>query len=172
MSDLGGGVDSCSGRWRSSRPSWAPRSWRASRSATGLESIFRRKGTTTVRQPSVSHGWLKQDNRPRMPSPSSMSRGRGRVRLADLTATPIIALRTAPDLNQAIPLALERVVPSPHNARQQIARDQAFIELKHSIKENGLLQPILVRTDGARHVVIAGHRRLEAVRDLAVDSPD
>ena len=62
-----------------------------------------------------------------MSSPSSTPRGRVRVRLADLTATPIIALRTAPDLNQAIPLALERVVPSPHNARQEIARDQAVI---------------------------------------------
>jgi ParB family chromosome partitioning protein len=107
-----------------------------------------------------------------MPSPSSTPRGRGRVRLADLTASPIIALRTAPDLNQAIPLPLDRVVPSPHNARQEIPRDQAFVELKHSIRENGLLQPILVRTEGARHVLIAGHRRLEAVRDLAVDSPD
>jgi ParB family chromosome partitioning protein len=45
------------------------------------------------------------------------------------------------------------------------------MELKHSIRENGLLQPILVRTDGARHVLIAGHRRLEAVRELAVESP-
>lgn len=107
-----------------------------------------------------------------MSPPSRTPPKRGRVRLADLTATPIIALRTAPDLSQAIPLALDRVVPSPHNARREIPRDQAFIELKDSIRENGVLQPILVRPDGTGHMLIAGHRRLEAVRDLAVEAPD
>ena len=107
-----------------------------------------------------------------MPSPSSTPPKRGRVRLADLTATPLIALRTAPDLSQAIPLALERVVPNPHNARRDIPRDQAFLLLKASIRDNGLLQPIIVRPDGARYVLIAGHRRLAAVRELAADAPD
>ena len=60
---------------------------------------------------------------------------------------------------------------SPHNARKEILRDDAFAELKASIRENGLLQPVVVRQDGPRHMLIAGHRRLEAVRELAAESP-
>lgn len=42
-------------------------------------------------------------------------------------------------------------------------------ELKASIKDKGVLQPILVRPDGEGYEVIAGERRLRAARALGMD---
>lgn len=39
-------------------------------------------------------------------------------------------------------------------------------ELAESIRESGLLQPIVVRLEGSRFVLVAGERRLRAVRDV------
>lgn len=41
-------------------------------------------------------------------------------------------------------------------------------ELKNSIKEKGVLQPILVRAVGDHYEVVAGERRLRAARDLGL----
>lgn len=47
--------------------------------------------------------------------------------------------------------------------------DSKIEELAESIKEIGLLQPILVRQLGDKYEVIAGHRRLLATRRLGLD---
>lgn len=47
--------------------------------------------------------------------------------------------------------------------------DEKLDELKTSIKENGVLQPILVRKKDGVFEVIAGERRLRAVRDLGIE---
>jgi ParB/RepB/Spo0J family partition protein len=44
--------------------------------------------------------------------------------------------------------------------------DQALDELAQSIAESGLLQPIIVRPAGHRYTLVAGERRLRAVRRL------
>lgn len=41
-------------------------------------------------------------------------------------------------------------------------------ELKSSIKEKGILQPILIRTSGDQYEVVAGERRLRAARELGL----
>lgn len=46
--------------------------------------------------------------------------------------------------------------------------DERLKELKASIKDKGVLQPILVRKKGSGYEVVAGERRLKAVRDLKV----
>ena len=45
----------------------------------------------------------------------------------------------------------------------------AISELAQSISEIGLLQPILLRSDGDRYEIIAGHRRFLAHKELALD---
>jgi len=45
---------------------------------------------------------------------------------------------------------------------------EAIIELAESISEIGLLQPILLREDGGRYEVIAGHRRFLAHKQLGL----
>ena len=48
--------------------------------------------------------------------------------------------------------------------------EQKFADLVASIKEKGVLQPILVRKSGAEYEVIAGERRLKAARSLNLES--
>src|SRR6478752_2012410 len=47
--------------------------------------------------------------------------------------------------------------------------DTEIAALSHSIKEHGVLQPILVVQDGDRYKVIAGERRLRAAKTAGLD---
>ena len=69
----------------------------------------------------------------------------------------------------SIPLA--HVSPSGANPRMTLDRE-AFKELKRSIFQNGLLQPIAVRVAGVNYEIVGGHRRFLAVRELAHEHPD
>lgn len=60
-------------------------------------------------------------------------------------------------------------IQDPVNAMRTDMDPIALQELAQSIKENGLLQPIVVRLKGDHYEVIAGHRRLSAVRLLKLD---
>ncbi len=60
-------------------------------------------------------------------------------------------------------LPVERIDVNPYQARQDFDY-QALSELKESIKEHGVLQPIVVRRVGERYQLIAGERRLRASR--------
>ena len=60
-------------------------------------------------------------------------------------------------------LDLELIRPDPNQPRRTL-EPAALQELAESIKEYGLLQPILIRPDGDGFVIIAGHRRYEAAR--------
>lgn len=67
-------------------------------------------------------------------------------------------------------LPLGQVVPSNSNPRLNLEKEP-FHELKKSIDQNGLLQPILVRPAGDGYEIIGGHRRFAAVSELARDNP-
>src|ERR671939_654250 len=95
----------------------------------------------------------------------------GRARVASLTERPVFTPRTDAVLSSAAPVPIESIEPNPNNPRQVIERDEAFAELVDSIREHGLLQPLLVRRQGVRRVLIAGHRRLAALLQLAADAP-
>lgn len=105
-----------------------------------------------------------------MPSRSAPLGPRRGLSLKELTAKPIINLRSV-TLSEAAPVRLEQIEPSPHNARGAIERTTAFAELKASIKAHGLLQPLVVRRVGIRRILIAGHRRHAALRELAIEEP-
>ncbi|NLV55951.1 MAG: ParB/RepB/Spo0J family partition protein [Acidimicrobiales bacterium] len=55
------------------------------------------------------------------------------------------------------------VDPNPHQPREHFDED-ALVALAGSVREVGVLQPILVRPVGARFELIAGERRLRAAR--------
>ena len=65
---------------------------------------------------------------------------------------------------QHLPLASIEV--GGHNPRRAFG---ALDELAASIEEHGLLQPVVVRQTGERFELIAGHRRVEALRRLGRD---
>lgn len=63
---------------------------------------------------------------------------------------------------------LQAIVPNPLQPRREFSEDE-LVELAESIRENGLLQPLVVRpAPGAegRFELVAGERRLRAIRSL------
>jgi ParB family chromosome partitioning protein len=64
-------------------------------------------------------------------------------------------------------VSLSDVVPSPLQPRTNFADDQ-LTELKDSIKEHGIIQPLIVRLRNGRHELIAGERRWRAARELGL----
>ena len=56
--------------------------------------------------------------------------------------------------------------PDPDNPRDHTTTDEDLPALADSIRQVGLLQDIVARQDGDRVIVVAGHRRLAAVRSL------
>jgi ParB family chromosome partitioning protein len=70
-----------------------------------------------------------------------------------------------------VEIAPEDVIPNPRQPRQVFDTD-ALAELVHSIKEIGLLQPIVVRRregKGAHYELIAGERRWRASQEAGLD---
>jgi ParB family chromosome partitioning protein len=62
------------------------------------------------------------------------------------------------------------VVPNPKQPRQ-VFDDEALDELTHSVREFGLLQPIVVREAGeGRYELIMGERRLRAARGAGLET--
>jgi ParB family chromosome partitioning protein len=60
-------------------------------------------------------------------------------------------------------LTLDRILPNPAQPRLSYEED-SLVELADSIREHGVLQPILVRPVGSKFELIAGERRWRASR--------
>ena len=74
------------------------------------------------------------------------------------------------DLNQQITeIEIENIHSNPHQPRKEFNR-QAMEELKLSIRENGIIQPITVRQTEDHFELIAGERRLRACHELGKKS--
>jgi ParB family chromosome partitioning protein len=66
------------------------------------------------------------------------------------------------DLRQnLLELNLDDIDPNPYQPRQSWDEEQ-LRELADSIRENGIIQPIIVRRKGSRFEIVAGERRLRA----------
>jgi ParB family transcriptional regulator, chromosome partitioning protein len=68
--------------------------------------------------------------------------------------------------NKTNKLALSDIVPNPHQPRKNFD-EQNLDDLKNSIKERGVIQPIIVRqsnSDNSKFEIIAGERRWLAAR--------
>src|SRR5918997_5204426 len=67
-------------------------------------------------------------------------------------------------------VAVVDVVPNPKQPRQ-VFDDEALEELTHSVREFGLLQPIVVRENGhGAYELIMGERRLRASRAAGLET--
>jgi len=88
--------------------------------------------------------------------------GRGLDGLLKAKVPPAAAEVTEP-VGPTTTVALARLDPNPHQPRQEV--DEAELEhLAASIREHGILQPLVVRPRGGRYEVVAGERRLRAAR--------
>lgn len=66
-------------------------------------------------------------------------------------------------------LEINKIKPSKYQPRKNFA-SRPLEELAQSIKENGILQPLIVTEDGDGYMLIAGERRLRASRLAGLDT--
>ena len=94
-----------------------------------------------------------------------------KTRLANLTlanwkAEKRAGLASAIDGAEIVRIPLEQLDDSPFQLRHDIDQDE-LDELTRSIKEHGLLNPILIRPLEKNYEIISGHRRVAAYRRLS-----
>lgn len=93
-----------------------------------------------------------------------LGRGLGGL-LAGSTAEPAVTSGGAVGESQVGEIALASVRPNPFQPRKEF--DPAGLEeLISSIRQHGLLQPIVVRARGDVHEIVSGERRFRAFRAL------
>jgi ParB family chromosome partitioning protein len=70
------------------------------------------------------------------------------------------------DENQGVTeININRILPNPHQPRRDFD-DEKLEELAASIREHGVIQPIIVRENGDMYELVAGERRWRAAKKL------
>jgi ParB family chromosome partitioning protein len=89
--------------------------------------------------------------------------------LGALIGTPSVATQAAAgELGQRVhQINLANIVPSALQPRKDFARE-ALQELIDSIRQHGIIQPLIVREAGARFELIAGERRWRAAQEIGL----
>src|SRR4026208_1259944 len=89
--------------------------------------------------------------------------------LGALIGTPAVATASnGPDASgREDQIELTSIVPSTVQPRKDFARD-VLLELIESIRQHGIIQPLIVRQVGARFELIAGERRWRAAQELGL----
>lgn len=128
---------------------------RERRLGRGLEALLGRAGMDQPTPPTDGTGALASQPPPEQPrSPAAQ-----------------LILHKADELEQAaaeLPaseIAAAVIDANPWQPRSEISEDD-LAELANSLEEHGLVQPIVVRSQGDRYQLIAGQRRLAAARQL------
>jgi ParB family chromosome partitioning protein len=75
----------------------------------------------------------------------------------------------ANDDDQILQLQIDSIRPNPYQPRK-VFNDQAISDLAQSIREHGIIQPIIVKKTIRGHIVIAGERRLRAAQQAGLNS--
>ena len=66
-------------------------------------------------------------------------------------------------------ISIEKIKPNPDQPRTRF-NESELEELSESIRENGVLQPLLVRKRGNKYEIIAGERRYQASKMAGLDT--
>lgn len=90
--------------------------------------------------------------------------GRGLESLMGVADAETAATSAAPDAT----LPLDKIKPNKGQPRKNFD-EEALEELADSIKQNGVLQPILVRKKGNFYEIVAGERRYQASKRAGLD---
>ncbi|WP_408955309.1 ParB/RepB/Spo0J family partition protein [Natroniella sp. ANB-PHB2] len=72
------------------------------------------------------------------------------------------------ELNRVVKIPIDLIKPNPYQPRDKFNFDK-LKKLSQSIKEQGLIQPILVREVEKKYQIVAGERRYRAVKSLGKD---
>ena len=89
--------------------------------------------------------------------------------LGALIGTPAVATpKDGSDAGERVhQIELTSIVPSTLQPRKDFARD-VLLELIESIRQHGIIQPLIVRQAGTRFELIAGERRWRAAPELGI----
>jgi ParB family chromosome partitioning protein len=88
--------------------------------------------------------------------------GRGMAALLSNAASPPTAMAAAPGRSLLL-LSIEMVERNPDQPRKRFD-ELALEELAASIREHGVVEPILVRREGTKYRIVAGERRWRAAQ--------
>jgi ParB family chromosome partitioning protein len=110
-------------------------------------------------------------------APAAAKRGLGKGLGALIPSTPEVQQAQTPDITGSTPaivpgavyaeLPVGLIEPNPRQPRS-VFDPEALAELVHSIREIGLLQPVVVREVGTHYELIAGERRLRASKEAGL----
>src|ERR1700738_5136106 len=88
--------------------------------------------------------------------------------LCALIGTRPIPIRSAPDSGAKIHhVGLDDISPSPLQPRKEFGHE-ALQELVDSIRQHGVIQPLIVRQIDGRYELIAGERSWRAAQELGL----
>ena len=95
---------------------------------------------------------------------SGLGKGLGALIGTPAVATPRDGSEAGERVHQ---IELTSIVPSTLQPRKDFARD-VLLELIESIRQHGIIQPLIVRQVGTRFELIAGERRWRAAQELGL----
>jgi len=98
------------------------------------------------------------------PKPADSKSGSAAPSAGDARAVSSVAVPSAPGFQE---IGVSQIEPSPYQARREISPAQ-LQELAESIRNEGLLQPIVVRKNGDKFQLVAGERRWRAFQLLKI----
>ena len=82
-----------------------------------------------------------------------------------------VILKTSPVFeglkDQIFQIPLEKIFPNPHQPRKQFGHSE-LEDLANSIKEHGIIQPLIATKAGDGYQLIAGERRLRAAKIIGL----
>src|SRR5881227_3811953 len=98
---------------------------------------------------------------------AKMALGKGLSAL--IAAQPALApgIAAVDDAEKIQRVSLDSITPSPLQPRKDFGAD-ALSELVESIRQHGIIQPLIVRTIDGRHELIAGERRWRAAQEAGL----
>ena len=133
---------------------------RERRLGRGLEALLGRAGLEPSAAPTQGTGALAPQATPR-PLPAA-GLGSGAARLILHAAEEVEEVAASLPTSEVAPTLID---PNPWQPRS-VVDDADLAELASSLRDHGLVQPIVVRARGDRYQLIAGQRRLAAARRL------
>ena len=89
--------------------------------------------------------------------------------LGEVARSPAAEAQQGEDLGGVREIEISRISPNPNQPRVEFNED-ALAELADSIRERGVLQPILLRPDGDNYMIVAGERRWRAAQRAQLHS--
>lgn len=97
---------------------------------------------------------------------TGLGKGLGAL-ISSARPAPVAASRVADSTEQIHRVSLSSVVPSPLQPRKDFAHE-ALQELIDSIRQHGIIQPLIVRRTDGFHELIAGERRWRAAQEVGL----